>query len=124
MIPIPDVLADELRRFKVRLGVVGDNWLFPRAEKDEPWPREIFGQQLRIAEGHAGLRSLGGLWHAYRRKWATERKHLPLVDVKAAGGWKDTQTLLTSYQQADEAGMLEVMSSPVKLRDRKASGSG
>ena len=42
------------------------------------------------------------------------------MDVKAAGGWKDTQTLITSYQRADEAGMIEVMSSPVKLRNRKA----
>jgi len=32
-----------------------------------------------------GSRSLdGGLWHAYRRKWATERKELPLKDVAAA----------------------------------------
>lgn len=39
----------------------------------------------------------GALWHAYRRKWATERKDLPLRDVMAAGGWKDVTTLLTSY---------------------------
>lgn len=31
----------------------------------------------------------GGLWHSYRRKWATERKHLPLMDVAAACGWND-----------------------------------
>ena len=33
------------------------------------------------------------LWHAYRRGWATSRKHLPDVDVAAAGGWKSTETL-------------------------------
>ena len=29
----------------------------------------------------------GGLWHPYRRAWAISRKHLPTVDVAAAGGW-------------------------------------
>jgi hypothetical protein len=43
------------------------------------------------------------------QKWATERKDLPLVDVKATGGWRDTNTLLTCYQQTDEASMLRVM---------------
>jgi hypothetical protein len=58
----------------------------------------------------------GGAWHPFRRKWATERKDLPLVDVKATGGWRDTNTLLTCYQQTDEASMLRVMSAPSKLR--------
>ncbi len=44
----------------------------------------------------------GGLWHPYRRKWATERKHLSLKDVAAAGGWRDVETLLTCYQQPDQ----------------------
>lgn len=122
VVPLPEALAAELRAFKIRLSVVGDGWLFPRAECDEPWPRELFDQLLRRAEREAQVPKLDhGLWHPYRRKWATERKDKPLVDVKQAGGWRDTQTLLTSYQQADEATMLEVMASPVKLRDRKAA---
>jgi integrase len=121
VVPMPEPLAEQLRGFKVRLGVVGDDWLFPAVRKDEPWPRDIFGELLRRAEAHAGLPPLGSLWHAYRRKWATERKNLPLVDVKAAGGWRDTQTLTTSYQQADEQTMLVVMESPVKLRDRQTA---
>jgi hypothetical protein len=43
----------------------------------------------------------GSLWHIFRRVWATERKDLPLKDVAAAGGWRDTSTLLR-YQQPDE----------------------
>ena len=124
-VPLPEELASELRGFQVRLGVVGDGWLFPRAEQDVPWPRELFDQLLRHAERVAGVTKLkGGLWHPYRRKWATERKKMSLVDVKAAGGWRDTQTLLASYQQADEDTMLEVMASPVKLRERKAIQQG
>jgi hypothetical protein len=40
----------------------------------------------REAEQVAGVKKLkGGLWHPYRRKWAIERKHLPLVDVGETG---------------------------------------
>lgn len=56
------------------------------------------------------------------RKWATERRELPLKDVAAAVGWKDVTTLLICYQHADEATMLKVMESPVRLVSRRAAG--
>jgi hypothetical protein len=34
---------------------------------------------------------------------------LPLVDVAAAGGWKDTQALRLSYQHADAETVLRVV---------------
>ena len=37
------------------------------------------------------------------------RKHHPLKDVAAAGGWKSEETLLRCYQQPDEATMLNVV---------------
>jgi hypothetical protein len=43
--------------------------------------------------------------------------------VAAAGGWKDVTTLLTYYQHADEATMLKVMESPVRLVSRRAAGA-
>ena len=51
----------------------------------------------------------GSLWHAYRRKSGSERKHLPDIDVVAAGGWKDTVSLKRSYQQADADTILSVV---------------
>jgi hypothetical protein len=60
----------------------------------------------------------GSLWHAYRRKWASERKHLPLKDVAAAGGWKDVSTLLEVYQQSDAESVLEVTSVTQAARER------
>jgi integrase len=51
---------------------------------------------------------VGGLWHMFRRVWATERKDLPLKDVAAAGGWRDTSTLLR-YQQPDEETLRSVV---------------
>ena len=62
----------------------------------------------------------GGSWHPYRRKWATERKHIPDVDVAAAGGWVELESLKKAYQQADEATMLKVVLSSGELRERRA----
>jgi hypothetical protein len=61
----------------------------------------------------------GSLWHAYRRKWATERKHLPDADVAAAGGWKSTVTLKTAYQQADSETILRVVLEGHELREAR-----
>lgn len=72
---------------------------------------------LLRAEKIAGVEKQdGSLWHAYRRGWATARKHLPDVDVAAAGGWADTTTLKTVYQQADESTMYRVVSEPMEIR--------
>jgi hypothetical protein len=80
--------------------------------------RHAFEKGLRTAEKRAKLPKLdGSLWHAYRRKWATERKHLPLKDVARAGGWKDVNSLL-GCQQADDASVLVVTSSTLKPRER------
>lgn len=57
----------------------------------------------------------GGLFHAWRRKWATERKGMPLADVAAAGGWKDTKSLLTSYMHSDPDTVLQVQLAAPKL---------
>ena len=93
--------------------------MFPAAKDPATaMDRHLFDQWLAVAECEAGLEKLeGSLWHAYRRKWASERKHHPLVDVAGAGGWKDHATLLERYQAPDERTLLAVMSEPVKRRD-------
>ena len=50
-----------------------------------------------------------GGFHAYRRLFASERKHLPDVDLMRAGGWRDLATMKRSYQQADPATTLCVI---------------
>ena len=62
------------------------------------------------------------MWHSYRRKWATERKHLPLVDVAAAGGWNDKTTLLECYTQPTKDAFLAVLSEERKVRDSAVAG--
>jgi hypothetical protein len=62
----------------------------------------------------------GGSFHPYRRAWATARKHLPLKDVAAAGGWKSEAVLLRHYQQPDEATLLRVVTGGLELREQQA----
>jgi hypothetical protein len=49
--------------------------------------------------------------------WATERKRLSISDVAPAGGWRDTATVLTCYQQPTNDALLAVMSDARKVRD-------
>jgi hypothetical protein len=71
------------------------------------WNALTVAKWVLKAEKLGGLPKLvGGVFHPYRRLWATERKNLPDVDVATAGGWKDTQALRLSYQHADPAGVL------------------
>jgi len=57
----------------------------------------------------------GSAWHAIRRKFATERKHLPVQNVARVGGWKDLATLTQVYQQPDEETQRRVLSEPKRL---------
>jgi hypothetical protein len=68
----------------------------------------------------AGLEPLErGLWHPFRRKWATERKHLPDVDVAAAGGWNSPATLNAIYKLPDQDTMLRVVLEAGQLREQR-----
>jgi len=118
--PLTDPLREEIVAFRATLEGTDTALVFasPRVA-DQPLNRGWFDKRLARAERKAGLPKLAGsLWHAYRRKWATERKHHPIKDVAAAGGWKSTQTLLTCYQQADHDTLRRVLDEPRKLRDR------
>ena len=55
------------------------------------------------AEQLAGLdRKRGRGWHSLRRKFASDLMDLPLKVLCELGGWKEAQTVLRCYQQADE----------------------
>jgi integrase len=118
-VPMPADFFETVKAFQREVGA-GPGFVFsaPKAA-DGIMDRHLFDKWLSRAEKKAKLKKLdGGLWHAYRRKWAIERKHLPPKDVAAAGGWKDLTTLLEVYQQSDEASVLAVTSVTVKLRER------
>ena len=122
MAPIsPRVRAAIDRILRERPGI-GARYLFPGPTRpDKPVSSDRAGKWLREAEQLAQvLKQSGGLWHPYRRGWATARKHLPLKDVAAAGGWRCTETLLRCYQQPDDETMLSVVFGGAELREKKA----
>lgn len=98
---------------------IGAAFLFPSInDPTKPLATDVASAWLIAAEKIAGVpKQDGGLWHPYRRKWVTERKHLPDVDVAACGGWADLSTLQTCYMQPDPETMQRVVSSPVRLRE-------
>ena len=116
----PDVRKAVDRILRERPGI-GSAPLFPSPEDaQKPITRHLADKWLRKGEELADLEpQKGSLWHAYRRKWATERKHLPDVDVAAAGGWKTVQTLKSAYQQADAETMLRVVLEAGELREAR-----
>jgi integrase len=122
LVPIPPTLVEEVKRFRVKLGGAFGGLVFPSpTDPERALGRDVFQHALADAVSHAKLPRLDlGGWHSLRRKWASERKHLPLVDVAAVGGWKDTQTLVNCYQHADRDTMLAVMSEPRKVSERAA----
>jgi integrase len=118
VVPMPVELADELKQFRKRLGAISGWSFFGERLPDQCMDRHLFDKRPTVAEKRAKLPKLkGGLWHPYRRKWATERKHHAITDVAATGGWKDVETLLTCYQQPDAETMLAVRSEPKQVRD-------
>ena len=91
-VPVPPAVRAAIDRILRERPGIGPVPLFPSpGDPTQPMTRHLADKWLRKAEKIAGLEPpMGSLWHAYRRKWGSERKHLPDVDVAAAGGWKDT----------------------------------
>ncbi len=101
---------------------LGAEYLFPSpVDPGRPMPYGRVRTWLEKAEVLAGLPvQEGSLWHAYRRKWATERKHLSRTDVARAGDWSNVATLQRCYQQPGEETILEVVLGGAELRERHA----
>jgi len=89
VVPITLELLVALRRYRLALGVISGPIFPSRTKPSVHMKPEILDQWLRAAARAGELPPLDGSgfrWHALRRKWATERKHLPLPDVMAACG--------------------------------------
>ena len=115
--------CDTTARYRIlheRTGI-GTAPLFPSPQTPrQPIGYELAAAWLREAGQLANVEPHdGSLWHAYRRGWATSRKHLPDADVAAAGGWKSTETLRRVYQQPYADTMLRVVLEPGLLREAK-----
>ena len=109
--PLNRAARASLDTYLMRHARVGEAWLFPAPKNDtRHMRRDLAGRWLLQAERLAELPKLSrGLWHPYRRAWATARKHMPDADVAAAGGWRDVTALRLSYQHADPETTLRVV---------------
>ena len=110
--PLSAQAREELDRYLLpMLPASEDAPLFPSDDDPSLAIRtDVASRWLLKAEAEAKLPKIrGGIFHPYRRLWATERKHMPDVDVAAAGGWGDTRALKLSYQQSDAAGVLRAV---------------
>ena len=117
VVPVTREVREVLDRIQRERPGMGAAPLFPGPKNPgAPIRYELASTWLLEAEKLAGLpKQDGSLWHAFRRKWATERKALPDVDVAAAGGWKSPRTLVELYQRPDAATMYKVVSEGTKL---------
>jgi integrase len=116
VVPTSPAVIEELERWRKESGAIGLQWIFP-APKDatKRCSRHLLDDWLRRAYKISGRQKpKGGLWHPFRRKWATERKNYPIRDVVSAGGWRDMQTVLRSYQQPDAETTREVILNPTR----------
>jgi integrase len=120
--PITPNVRAALERIKTERPGLGGALLFPSPTNPaQPVSYERVRHWLLKAEQAAKVpKQAGGLFHPYRRAWATARKGMSIKDVAAAGGWKSEAVLLRHYQQPDEATMLSVVLGGAELRELKA----
>ena len=121
LVPISPSVRGALDRILAERPGIGAAYLFPSpTDQTQPIAYERVRTWFQQAERLAGVpKQQGSLWHAFRRKWATERKHLSAADVARAGGWSSVETLQRCYQQPDEATMLRVVLGAGELREKR-----
>jgi integrase len=97
---------------------IGDGWIFPNPKDPEtPLPKHVAGDWMT-----RGLKSIGIKegerygYHSIRRQFATSMKTIPLADLCALGGWKDSQTVIRCYMQPDERTMREALENRRPIR--------
>jgi integrase len=107
--PMVQAARTALLRELRRRGTIGDSaqWVFPApGDPSQPMSRHLPPDWWDRTEKAAGIARVPGRgWHSLRRKFATELKGASLKDLCALGGWKDHNTILKCYQQADPEAM-------------------
>jgi integrase len=116
VVPISEAVRKALLTQLRARRAIGNTPVFPSPrDPTKPCSRHLLDSCLRRAYKKAGTEpQRGGLWHPIRRKWVTERKGYPVKDVAVAGGWRDEQTVLRSYQQADAETVRQVVLHPTQ----------
>ncbi len=82
--------------------------LFPSpVDLDKPIDKSRASRWLRKAEVLAEVPKIAqGMWHPFRRAWASNRRDLPEKDVAKAGGWSSPDVMKQCYQHATDEGVI------------------
>lgn len=120
VVPLPKVAEEALLKHRMGAPAIGSALVFPmRKDASEPVTRHLAADWLKRAYKAASIeRPKQGLWHPFRRKWATDRKDLPLKDVAYGGGWRDIPTMVM-YQQPDMETQRLVMDNPNERKKQR-----
>lgn len=101
--PMSVEVRDALDAWKKQTKGIGARFVFVApSDSTKELERHQAKKWLKRAEGFAKLdhQAQSG-WHAFRRGWATKRKHFPIKDLARAGDWADEVTPLKNYVQTD-----------------------
>ena len=109
--PLTDEAIAALEKARGRSSASGNAPVLPSTQDPSicarPW---MLGDRWRKAERLAGLDPKRGRgWHSLRRKFASDLMDLPLKVLCQLGGWKNAQTVLRCYQQADEGQLRQAL---------------
>src|SRR3989454_4365995 len=123
IVPMPKQAEMALLKYRAEHPAIGSALVFPMmSDPTKSVTRHLASDWMHRAYRYAGIdRQKGGLWHPFRRKWATERKAYPVRDTAAAGGWEDLPTALM-YQQPDEDTLRHLIDHPKSFKKRSQNG--
>ncbi len=112
--PLSEFARNAIDKYLAKHPRAGEVPLFPELRRpNDAVSRDIAEHWLRQAERKAGLPRLArGGYHAFRRQFASERRHLPDVEVMAAAGWRSVAVMRRSYQHTDAQGVFNAIQRP------------
>jgi integrase len=116
--PLSLPIAEMLWHERQTRGSELNSRVFPNEKGDGALTYAVLSDLLKEVETHAGLPPLdGGRFHPYRRKFATERKHLPHMTVMKLMGLKNLKVFLESYALVSDEDMRTALANPVRSND-------
>jgi integrase len=117
--PLSSEAVRQLDAARRRRLAIGDGWIFPSPENpNRHASRHLTRDWWQRGEQGAEIerRTQRG-WHSLRRKFVNDLKRdTPMADLCRLGGWKSAMTVMTVYQQADEATMRTALENREKRR--------
>ena len=116
--PVTDEALAALEEAQRRNPETGDTPVLPSTQDPSSCVRRwLLSDRWRQAERLAGLEPKRGRgWHSLRRKFASDLMDLPLKVLCELGGWKEVQTVLRCYQQADTGQLRKALDGRPRVR--------